>query len=444
MLAGALGVMALTSCEKDDNQNNSGGNTGDSTTITETALLNERLAEMGPSEQVFTMDASRSQNITTAKGNIFSFPAFAFEDQSGNSVTGNVEIQITEVDKKSEMILSGMMTLSDEGALESQGEFNVEVFQNGQILKLKEGASYSIQTSNFELEEGVEGWLWDSEITRSSVQEGLWVSYGQNAVSPCEELALLRNQLDILNPLNQTAEISLVIERIKNLVNKVLLNEGMSTYAQTVIYPDNELFYGYYSFKFDEPGWKLTATDTSYLNNQLIVTDYSMWGLGDRSIPLADTTLLYLSDPNMEQIALIGCTISFFGPPNITLDSDVINLNVPTLGWCNLDRYLSEFGSVYNAQVTIEGAPVHAGVRFVFPELNGVLPASPRGNGTFKSDGRLPNGMPIIVVVYYQLDGVLYAGVQTIPASENMVFNTSNVSQIASEEALVELFESLD
>jgi hypothetical protein len=133
----ALAITLLaTACKKDNlsenninstsstEASNSGENTNSSTSDGNSELVNQ-LKSYAPVEQNKTKNSDEVITFATEKGNEIIFPARAFVDGSGNPVTGNVDISVTEITKVSEMILSGMMTNSDQGPLSSQGEFNV-------------------------------------------------------------------------------------------------------------------------------------------------------------------------------------------------------------------------------------------------------------------------------------------------------------------------------
>ena len=109
-----------------------------------TELLNE-LQTYAPAVQKQTKNSDKIITFTTEKGNELIFSAEAFVGGSGSPVTGNIDVSVTEITNISEIILSGMMTNSDQGPLSSQGAFNVEVSQNGKPLKLADGSTFTIE-----------------------------------------------------------------------------------------------------------------------------------------------------------------------------------------------------------------------------------------------------------------------------------------------------------
>lgn len=98
--------------------------------------------------QSFTIDVANPQLITGSGGLTLQFYANSFETQSGQTVTGNVEIKLLEVYNKRDMFLlnkptMGKTWLGELNPLISGGEFKVMAYQNNQQLRLKSGFSYS-------------------------------------------------------------------------------------------------------------------------------------------------------------------------------------------------------------------------------------------------------------------------------------------------------------
>lgn len=105
----ALAITLLaTACKKDNLSENNTNST--SSTLDDNAELVNHLKSYAPVEQNQTKNSDEVITFTTEKGNEIIFPARAFVDGSGNPVTGNVDVSVTEITNVSEMILSGMMT----------------------------------------------------------------------------------------------------------------------------------------------------------------------------------------------------------------------------------------------------------------------------------------------------------------------------------------------
>jgi len=99
--------------------------------------------------QTFTIDATISQSITGSKGTIVNFNPNSFVSADGTPVTGNVEIKLIEIYKKSDMIRMNKPTMGNlpgggMAPLISGGEFKITASQNGQEVFLAPGMSYNV------------------------------------------------------------------------------------------------------------------------------------------------------------------------------------------------------------------------------------------------------------------------------------------------------------
>ncbi|NOQ73297.1 MAG: hypothetical protein GQ574_14930 [Crocinitomix sp.] len=90
--------------------------------------------------QYFSVDANSPIFIYGEKGTSLYLGADALVDASGDLVTGDVQVELIEIDKKSEMILMNKATMgkigSNHATLVSQGEFYVSISQYGTELVL--------------------------------------------------------------------------------------------------------------------------------------------------------------------------------------------------------------------------------------------------------------------------------------------------------------------
>jgi hypothetical protein len=94
--------------------------------------------------QLFTLDASSGGYIHGEEGTVLQFTGNSLVKENGDVVSGNVDIELIEVYKKSDMVLTNKSTmgLSADGqltALKSGGQFYVNVTQDGHPLKPKSG-----------------------------------------------------------------------------------------------------------------------------------------------------------------------------------------------------------------------------------------------------------------------------------------------------------------
>lgn len=143
--------------------------------------------QLDPPLTSFFIEANLGGRFITDRNSILSFEPNIFEDQNGQSVTGQVEIQVLELLTKSEILMYGIHTYCDGKLLESGGEFKVEAFQNGEQLQLKEGKNYSLFVENSSPRQS-------AELFYANEENNEWVeadqdSETQNNVSIAEILA---------------------------------------------------------------------------------------------------------------------------------------------------------------------------------------------------------------------------------------------------------------
>lgn len=94
--------------------------------------------------QHFTMDAASGGSITGEEGTTIQFGADAFLTESGEPVTGEVDIELVEIFSKAKMVLTEMPTKGRNAdnkiaTLISAGEFFVNATKDGAQLKPKNG-----------------------------------------------------------------------------------------------------------------------------------------------------------------------------------------------------------------------------------------------------------------------------------------------------------------
>jgi hypothetical protein len=130
-------ILGLASCEKEEDQNT---NTG-----TPTFALADFFTQTRAPLQSFTVSATTGGQITGTKGTRVYFPASSFQTSSGQAVTGNVTVELREMLKGADMILSNATTTSDGKLLISGGQIFLQATQNGNELKLAPNAQVYVQ-----------------------------------------------------------------------------------------------------------------------------------------------------------------------------------------------------------------------------------------------------------------------------------------------------------
>jgi hypothetical protein len=89
-----------------------------------------------------TLNAVTGGTFYGNSGTRYIFRPNSFQDASGASVTGNVQIGVTEYLKKGDMIFSGMLPINGSNQLISGGEIATTATQNGLPVYLKPGYTF--------------------------------------------------------------------------------------------------------------------------------------------------------------------------------------------------------------------------------------------------------------------------------------------------------------
>ncbi len=94
-----------------------------------------------PKYEAFIIDASAGGTITTSKGTKLNFPANAFKNAAGQTVSGNVRVDVKDILSPSDMLLANRPTEAGGQMLLSYGEITVSASQNGQPLQLRKDSA---------------------------------------------------------------------------------------------------------------------------------------------------------------------------------------------------------------------------------------------------------------------------------------------------------------
>jgi hypothetical protein len=119
-------ICLIISCKKKDDQQPTNTNNSD---------VNSFFTKNAKQSQTFTVDVTSSNaTVTAAGGTQILIPKGAFLLANGSPVNGPVTIEIKELFKRNEMILSGITSVSDGQILESGGEIYINATAKGQQL----------------------------------------------------------------------------------------------------------------------------------------------------------------------------------------------------------------------------------------------------------------------------------------------------------------------
>ncbi len=447
-----LSVITLTvlstACKKEDPvETNTNTNSNSSNPVDNIELVNE-LKSYAPLAQIQTKNSDNVITFTTEKGNELIFPAKAFVDGSGNPVTGNIDVSVTEITNISEMILSGMMTNSDQGPLSSQGEFKVEVSQNDQPLKLAEGSTFTIENKNTDVDKDMKGWIWKENQTVGEAVEnniGEWVRNEFDENNPCKRMQSLWAEFES-NTSDEHSSLWKDIKPLKDLVFKEInkispLNDEL---FRVIIYKDR------FENPFVETEKNLSVYNSSDVWSFYEEGDTLTWNnnwlstVGNGPNYNSDS-YIELESPVRYEVDMSSCMLlqRLNGPNSLqsySFDPNVINITFSQLSWCNIDKLLWEYGQINSCKLK-GNFPDNAQVKIIFKDLNGAISCDFSDDGFVAS--RLPESYDLMFLVYYKDGESIKFGTQTITAAEEMTFDDENIKTLNNIDALVDEIEKL-
>lgn len=393
-------------------------------------LLTQQLKKYAPEGEIATVNSDQVIRIETSKGNVFTFPKNAFT-KNGKAVSGNVQIDITEITTKSEMIFADLLTNSDEGPLDSRGEFNIVATQNGTELELADGIEFTIENPTGINSSEMKAWYWnENKNAGSDEQNGEWTA-GDNSISdPCDLLTQLKAELAATDPTLETQKVSNLLSRIGAVVYSKALSEGKN----------NQLLLTLQGYTFNSGNDSWAYLDSTQVNQLGIL------GNNDQFWYDSDTSISEIHNFSGFVNFGVGCSYSIYytnSAATVNLDPNVITVPFTKLSFCNIDALISQYGLLSKCKITIKDAPVIASVYFVFPDVNGVMACVSSKDEEF-SIGALPNGIPIQVLVYYKDGDKIQFGIETISASQNMVFDSSKLKTLNTVADLASEIEKID
>lgn len=127
--------------------------------LEKTKQLNDKLLALISKRGVtHRINPKIEQTIVAKQGTKVNVPANAFDVPEGTKVL----LKVTEVYRKSDMILQNLATVSNGQALETGGMIKIEAFADGAPIQLREGMALDIEVPTEEIEDSMQ--LFASEI----------------------------------------------------------------------------------------------------------------------------------------------------------------------------------------------------------------------------------------------------------------------------------------
>lgn len=167
------GASLLNACQKDidvfvpDPGQSNGPDTSWQNTVTPTmpvTLLKNNLV-IEPYKDTMTVDAT-TVSITTPFGVLLTFPPHCCNNGSGQPVTGKVDVELTVVKKKGDMIRLQRPSTYNDSMLVTAGQIFIQLKQAGQILQLAPGVRISIRYTDLPINPQMKFFVGDETNTQ--------------------------------------------------------------------------------------------------------------------------------------------------------------------------------------------------------------------------------------------------------------------------------------
>lgn len=138
--------------------------------------------------QKFILDNSKENIITGSGGTVIVFPKNAFDTE------GKVELRLKEYLKPSDIVMSGLSTVSDGQFIETGGMIDIRAFSGGKNVDLREGVVYEIRFPKqskrsfayksfyAHKEDSVLNWKLDSNYIYNSISRNTTMRVGQSLI----------------------------------------------------------------------------------------------------------------------------------------------------------------------------------------------------------------------------------------------------------------------
>lgn len=139
ILAGATIALGLVACNKENPSPDS------PTTTSEFNSIQEYLSSKTVESQTFSFQAENGYTFTGNKGSVITIPANGLIDANGNAVTGTVNGSVMEVFSNSDIMFSRVFPRTGGNILNSGGEFNLTLTQNGNELRVANGLFVQVE-----------------------------------------------------------------------------------------------------------------------------------------------------------------------------------------------------------------------------------------------------------------------------------------------------------
>lgn len=348
-------------------------------------------------------------------------PADAFVHLDGTPVRGDVEIVLTEVTKKPDLILSNLPTISNGRMLVSGGVIHIEAIAEGKKLRLAPGKSVLV---NFPggYQEGME--LFKGQYNTAG--EMNWVPLADGPGSADKPMAKIGGTEDMAMPLfldygmvdPNTFQFANGTHSLNGYIN-AMMQTGYKCTGQDRVYLE---------MKVDDKG-RVTSAKTLTGKNpcyRLAIEEVAQTVQFDMSRLTSPRDRLYLEvspslpvtgQPGENMFASIAGNADAFNNPQVLaaineyMEKEKAEnftkyaFAVTDLGWINCDRFYDSKAPKVNAVASVKNQELapNTKVFLVFEGINSVLEGTPNQQGQF-SFANVPSGMKAkVVAISYEV-----------------------------------------
>lgn len=368
----------------------------------------------------FVLNNRKPCELTGRKGTVLRFPAAAFVDESGNSVTDGIELIVDECYDIDEMLAEKLSTTSGSRIIETAGMVNIRALHKGESLRLRDGVSYSIafpvqdeRVNDFQLfygkrnEQGIINWaLADSGYTDNT-------DTGQSEAASIADDCFIRisasefrrgnvlNKMDYFNwklqdgqTLNQwfvsnfNPDAAMVNDFcVKRLYSGITFRVDESGrfkdyYISHASIPEYDRIIA--ELMMEMPGLDLTNLMPKYFDDHACALEFGhRKGLAGDDFVKRFAAKYDYSDPDQVMTNVNSSDLDFY------------MFNSTELGWINCDRFIEETAPLVDFHVD---APVDEGasVSMVFEDRKSILRGVRTGDG-FSFTG-IPTGSNVRLI----------------------------------------------
>jgi hypothetical protein len=366
-------------------------------------------------------------------------PADAFVHADGTPVVGEVEIKLTEVANKQELILSNLPTQSNGRMLVSGGVIHIEALADGKQLKLAQGKSVLVNFPG--------GYIPDMQLFKGQYDKAgtmNWVPMAEAPGTKVHPMAKTDVAKDLSMPLfldygKVNPNTFQFVDGEHSVVG--YMNAMMETGYRCV---GNDRVY--LEMKTDETGRVISAKTLTGKNPcyRLAIEEVAQTIQFDLSLLESPRDRLYVEiNPNIPTLnkegenmfaSLAGNADAFNNPQVLAAIEEYMEKEkaqnfaknafaVTELGWINCDRFYNEPGERVNVMASVTNKELEGKSKafLVFDNLNAVIEGQMSANGQF-TFANIPTGMKAKVVAlgYNMHDGAYISQVNVTTKAGNV------------------------